>query len=347
MKELFKSDYFSKSSPTYSKVEDKDYHIIKEIFKNYYTEYFDNFTEINKIDSLDGNSKNYLILLSNTKSIIFKNISNIKDIDLLKNKIEVSNKIFNTTSLLPKFLLNDLGEYFSKDNNNFWLASEFFDGRSFNGSMKHTDYTCKALSRLLFNLKNHEKINTDIELDTHSTFINVNTILSSFYNNKLDFKSSFPLDIFNLLLENKNFILNTLSKIDLSFISRDDFQLTHIDLHPHNVLISKSNDVCFIDIDSLMLGSLKKSIGFMIYKMGRQFYIYNAKKNNICRLFLQKLNLKDEDSIVSDLRSATCLEILRRISIIIECNMLKQDTRWNSMLGIQINALHEIPFIFN
>ena len=137
MKELFKSDYFSKSSPTYSKVEDKDYHIIKEIFKNYYTEYFDNFTEINKIDSLDGNSKNYLILLSNTKSIIFKNISNIKDIDLLKNKIEVSNRIFNTTSLLPKFLLNDLGEYFSKDNNNFWLASEFFDGRSFNGSMKH------------------------------------------------------------------------------------------------------------------------------------------------------------------------------------------------------------------
>ena len=124
----------------------------------------------------------------------------------------------------------------------------------------------------------------------------------------------------------------------------------HIDIHPHNLLYMKDELKAIIDYDSIKLTPVGYGIAFSSMKLCRQSIAENPelcpKKTGY--LFKEKLrnNLNIQKSWMDNFLNLSLVEIMRRICIIINLNIDKQNTDWNRVLPIQLSHLKEAQILF-
>ena len=129
---------------------------------------------------------------------------------------------------------------------------------------------------------------------------------------------------------------------------------SHIDIHPHNILINSAGQPVFVDIDSLQVAGRIQCLAFATYKLARQYVVYEQLQGSpreisrTTREFVERLcrvaNIGYED--YRKFPFGAMVEVLRRIALIADLNMHSQNREWNAVLHMQLDALREIPLLF-
>lgn len=113
----------------------------------------------------------------------------------------------------------------------------------------------------------------------------------------------------------------------------EESSLYHCDLHPHNILVDSSSIVAIVDLPSFVLMPRNVFIGFSLYKLARKSY---------CKGVIKAGELKE----FSDYRDGALIELIRRISLIVELHYSHKDTRWDFDLPKQLIGLREVDILF-
>jgi len=144
----------------------------------------------------------------------------------------------------------------------------------------------------------------------------------------------------NIIYDNLNYVINFNEQLDKTYP-------LHIDLHPHNILITK-DEAIIIDLDSIYNISLNTSLGFGYYKLLRQDIANKSHEEKSKKLMCEIFNNTKYDNIFEPLISYYFVkkEIMRRLLLILQENLTLGSSDWNHVLNIQINALSEVDYIF-
>lgn len=131
--------------------------------------------------------------------------------------------------------------------------------------------------------------------------------------------------------------------------------LCHIDLHPHNVLVSGGRVTTFLDFCSLLRAPVGSMVAFNLFKLARQSIVARGAGG------LQADVRALRDRVLDDLAASGLIpghapaalarlakaEILRRLLLIVRLNVERADRDWNHVLPVQIRALREADVLFS
>ena len=338
--ELFAPDKFSNPKMEWFPMSDKneDNIELKTVLENNYFDIFNSLESISSAGSFNINSSNYLID-TNRHSFVIKKINSNK-IKKVKYLCEVDTKIASLFNKTPSVIKNDYGLKFFKYNENYYILYKKIGNSHYYGDKKEFDMFLDTF----LNFKNLVK-NNNIKLSHIHQVINKKSLqrLNNFYANKNDIKFN-SLEILN---QHKEIILSSISSIDISPDNISNLNVYHIDLHPHNLSIDGDN-LYFLDLDSFQMTTIERSLGFALYKLLRQSY--SICKNYEASSFINSDKLKaicNHGNInLSSLKAGASYEILRRILIISDEIIEKNQSIWEFMLPSHIRGLYEIDILF-
>ena len=325
---LFKKDAFSKiNNFNYLNINNESLHLF--ISNNYNLKIY----SILLIDAININSKNYIINTDHCKfvlKLVNKNKLNI-------NNIEVNNYFLNNGINTIKFIKNINGEYIiNYDTNYDAILIEYIEG-----------------------------INLNVESLKFNKFI-------KFINNL--YKVSLNTNKNNNLISRKYYfddnIINNLNKNNCNFLNEDDINLiknefllvktqlknkfteciSHIDIHPHNLLINENKNIYLIDFDSFQNSYLEVTISFGIMKCFREFLVDIIETNAINKRIKENIEIiKNEFNYMTfeNILNYSKIEYFFRTYIILFNYYTKNNKEWINYLDIQINNIKEINYIIN
>ncbi len=146
-------------------------------------------------------------------------------------------------------------------------------------------------------------------------------------------------------------IISEWNKLSEKKIYTGKKQIVHFDIHPHNILMKRNKIERILDLSSIKYMPVGYALSYSFLKILRQHLSnYKTKKNFLflVKYFIKKINKKflltfSEDNI-HDL--AMC-EILRRIVIILERNLNRNDKSLNHIMPVLINNMIECKILFN
>jgi hypothetical protein len=342
---LFLKDRFSASGPNWVQIGKKDSHLIgqlSDLVNAEYAQIIGEIREIYKVVGLELNSSNFLI--DGTKNNIILKVLGNDEFNLFKSQELIYQKIQDEGLPIPQIINSSNNNlYFQKP----YLAIEYLSGKYFSGSNEDLILTSQAVNTLHRGLEKLDLSCFD-EIETYQE--NSTVIIDALSEYQKDWKLIFGDRLSLLLEENLELIYATdaICKENLSRIFEAPSSVFHIDLHPHNLLLT-ANDARIIDIDSLKISRWPTAIGFCFYKLSRQAISFQGIKSidlneikNFSASLSEHINFSGNKSNLLLIGAMT--EVMRRLLIILEQNLTNGTSEWNNVLEIQINAISEINY---
>ena len=342
----FDKDIFSDFYPQWTECNKIKANVIINLLKCNLHDYSHN-TTIFQVGGLEINSNNFKIISNDSnKSIVLKKWS--KDIPF--DKINFHNEILtflnkeNVPS--PKLIFFDNGLDYINYEGEYWTSQSFQDGFFFDGNVELSKSLINQVINLhssltKFHLENSHHQIEEIEYDTQ--------IIETLKNNSLNFDLYFEPKYSELLKENWDLITTELNLSNKVLLKYPKKELCHIDLHPHNILVNKTNVVSFLDFDSVKLINRPIAIAYFALKTCKQ--ICSLKNTDPIVLGksikLQLSQISPEmKSASEDLSYLVNSEVIRRICLILKLNIEKNNNLWNHILPILIYHLTESKMLF-
>lgn len=125
---------------------------------------------------------------------------------------------------------------------------------------------------------------------------------------------------------------------------RDSVRLCHIDLHPHNVLVSGDSVAAFLDFPSLARAPARSMLAFNLFKLARQAVV--ARGADAPPADVRRQLEGAADVAPGDLAPLAKAEIFRRLMLILQLNVASGNRAWNHVLPVMLLALHEAEALF-
>jgi Ser/Thr protein kinase RdoA (MazF antagonist) len=116
--------------------------------------------------------------------------------------------------------------------------------------------------------------------------------------------------------------------------------LCHIDLHPHNVLVSGGRVAALLDFPSLVLAPAPSMHAFNLFKLARQAMVARGAKTPPADLLRQLQGAPRDPARLAK------AEILRRLMLILQLNVESGNRDWNHVLPVMLLALREADVLF-
>jgi len=354
---LFTPDIFSNSVPRFTKSDATIEQLLKNIVTKYYPQVSSQFISVEQFQGNEINSNNYKVTTTSgiyliKKFITLNEFSKLEKTVLLNDWLNTNNvkigKIYtsNTNKLIIK---NDI-------DNSFWSIFDFIDGHFFTGeSDDELISVAKEVGTLFEKLQQ-----TPIELfsiDKVEHLKNTKQFMDKMESNNKNWSSYFGTELSSTLMNNWEFLKNLHSNLieHKELLLSDVLVPSHIDLHPHNILVSENKLKSILDIDSIKLDNSLIPIAFSMYKLLKQCILTRGIENNpseitrVSKIYFDSLitSFSVSDKEIKNLYLFAATEIFRRISIIFFLNLYENNTSWNHVLAIHLNGLKEAEIIFN
>ena len=270
---------------------------------------------------------------------------------ITKNKIDIENlndmyELFSKTSLpVPQSIKNDKGEIFTELDKNLIQIIKFIKGRYFIGGETDISKSAKAIARLseiCIELPSKHFPDAPLFPENPDKIID-----ETFKKSASSLIKNFGQELTQILLNNKIIIYESINYIINQKIKEHETFPMHIDLHPHNILIT-TDEAVIIDLDSICNVNIERSLGFGYFKLLRQDIANKSHGENSKKIMEDILNTTKYGHIFDPLKSYSSVkkEIMRRLLLILNENLLYGVSKWNQVLKIQINSLNEIDHLF-
>lgn len=351
---LFHPDIFSKNIPLFQDSNESVKQLIQSILKKHYSQIYNEITYVGQFQGNEINSNNYKVVTPSGVYLV-KMFIDINEYNKLQ-KILLLNNWLNTYDIqVAKIYPSNKGEFIIQEANSFWGIFDFIDGDFFTG-INNIELLSVAQHLSSFFTKMKELPSDIYPIDTINYIYDDSILMSLMQKNQKNWHSYFGQELASILNENWLFLNNTYKKTSekRKKISNEQLIPSHVDLHPHNILVYDNQLTSILDIDSIKLDFPLVSISFSMYKLLKQSIISRGIKDNsleiskISKLYLNtfRQGFPILESEIGNLYLYAVTEIFRRILIIFSLNLNDNDKRWNHVLPIHINGLKEAQIIF-
>ena len=164
--------------------------------------------------------------------------------------------------------------------------------------------------------------------------------------------------IFNLSKNTCNFLNeNDINLIKDEFLfakSQINSQFTecvsHIDIHPHNLLIDTNQNIHLIDFDSFQNSFLEITISFGIMKCFREFLVNITETkliNEKIKEYIEIIQKQFYFITIENILNYSKIEYIFRTYFILFNYYKNNNNEWINFLNIQLNNIKEINYIIN
>lgn len=343
---LFAPDLFSRPSPVFQPAEENALREIKEILERHYLFASDEILSAGKLSGIEVNSNNYKIIAS-SGVFALKCAGLQTKSDVLDVQLRVSQKLLEKGVAVPCVVKTQDGLYSVGDENGkIWILSKFVEGGYFSGSSHEMLKLFQSVNDLQESLESLDEASALPLSAAACGWPETKAILEELLSRRPEWDCFFPASESAALAREEGCLRRVFDKLSIFHDEpRGKVVPTHIDLHPHNVLIDGQGKPVIVDIDSLQRADKIQSLSFAAFKLVRQHIIHEkpADTGSPARKLMDILEI---DMNVEKFGCYAAAEVMRRIGIIADMNMHKENRQWNKVLHMQLAALHEIPHIF-
>ena len=352
--EFFKSDFFSNSKPIFSIVSPENNALVTATVASFYAQIGKISSSIYQNGGLEINSNNFLFYVGDCGYVLKRGkFKSEKDLATVSTQLELAGWLLAQGLEFPEIVFSENSN--SKvvvDGHYYWYLMYFIDADFFSGTSNEFLNAGKSMARLFCSLAEVPK-NLIIDYQILPPAQDSLGIVEATENCKKKWPLLFGEPSY-LLEESWEHIRDTLEEtIQLESEITESIGLCHMDLHPHNLLMQESKVSAILDFGSLVQAPIYSSIAFNLFKLARQTvalkngdYLnddFINHKNIVISSFLAK-NLIPENA---DLGKYAKVEIMRRLLLILQLNIENNNSDWNYVLPIQINALKEAEMLLS
>lgn len=231
-----------------------------------------------------------------------------------------------------------------------WSVTEFVPGNFFHTSVE-LETTARAIGRLhatLRGLPRHLQVGRTWTYD----FVDAEWLLSLAARDSKAWSRLFGDVTAERLSKFASAMPWRLDELRLSLAdSSIERQLSHGDLHPHNVLVREGEPVAFVDAESMVVIPAIVAYSFARFKLVRQAVCAELADAQEAECRARQLSVQFRHAVESEdprrwpdrvWREAAESELVRRIFVILRGNYVDGDTRWNRVLETQLRGLDEL-----
>ena len=119
---------------------------------------------------------------------------------------------------------------------------------------------------------------------------------------------------------------------------------SHFDLHPLNIVTSKSGECCLLDIDSLLVGPKELAWAYFLFRMARKRICTDGSDSESISRIACDLTIGGRPDLKEAIPFAR-KEVLRRLSKVLRLNIEHGVTKWNRAAVILVQNIEECNFI--
>lgn len=273
------------------KFHDVDLDVSQKISRLIFTHYERIVSEVLSVQQFDGteiNSHNYKVQFKNCYDqvlTILMRVHKTFDSEFILTVIQVCEYLHQKGCKVPDAIRNDQGSYITEFEGEKYTAYIFVTGTHYQGNgnellsvaseLAHLDYQLLTIGNTNIDTSIFNK--PDAERDSLEAFSR--EVWNDITGRAKSRIASGDGDYFDsTIIESSGYIFEA---IDLAQ-STEDFsptQLTHSDLHPHNVITDGHALLTFIDFDSLRFWERMRAVSFAIHRLSLQYLV----KNNIAQ----------------------------------------------------------------
>jgi Ser/Thr protein kinase RdoA (MazF antagonist) len=356
MLELFEPDIFSIAEPQFHPVNAETAAIVCEILRDRYLGSQSRIGDIAQIGAIEINSNNFRIDIDD-KLFLFKRSGIAAKVKTLTEQFAVSEKLRDLGIPFPRIVRNRANESMTISGDaRGWILTEFVSGSYYSGDKIELGEVGSKIGQLFaaLHLIDTQELPLNATIDTTS---DIRQSIDRLFASQGRWHELFPPKDAGLLINSGMLLEETAALVSESLPRLASLPCApcHIDLHPHNILINSGKIAAFVDVESLQVNTRAVAIAFAIFKLVRQHAIRDSHANSnhseisrAAKNFFKSINehllMRDEECL--NLSKCALFEVLRRVLIITNLNIMHQNTDWNKVLPIQLAALREIPIIF-
>ncbi len=344
---LFAPDLFSRPDPEFLPADAGFLEDIRNVLHQHYGFNRQEILSVGKLKGLEINSRNFRVA-TDSGFYALKCAGPQAQETVMSAQLDVTRELHENGIAVPDIVLTGAGTPYAQDQSSrIWILSRFVEGTYFTGAHQHLLAVARAVRNLQQALENLDIAARLPQSAASGTWPKTTEIFEELFRRRVEWSELFPAAESAALVKEADYLRHSFEKI--SALQKDfpkNIVPTHIDLHPHNILIGTSESPVIVDIDSLQRADKTQSLAFAGFKLIRQHIVHDrpADRTAPAREFL---DIMDEPGMnIKMFGSCAAAEVLRRIGIIADLNVRQANRQWNEVLHMQLAALHEIPHIF-
>ena len=341
----FQPDYFSIASINYSSVPLKSLHEIENMLKKQFP-IVEMVLDAKNLSGLDINSSNIKIK-SGTGNYMLKHWSS-KDFDRINQICRILLHLNSEGISVPVPVSTIENEFIFKFKKGNVTLFNYLDGEIFQPMFSDLQSYFVSISNLFISLRKFNDENKNYNLYPDPELIS-NTLNRTVMNNSSELEKRFPGDFIKL----KEIYKKLLSDIERypTFTHNNEKQFSHYDLHPKNILKQKKDNYAFLDFESCVISDPNIAWGFTLIKILRQVMAGSEVILDPIIVGKKSLDLIQDQEFADSLTVPLLpvfgrVEVMRRLTYIIDEFENYSSETWLSMLPIQVQLLRESYILF-
>ena len=341
----FQPDYFSVTSINYSSVPSKNLYEIENMLKKQFP-IVEKVLDAKNLSALDINSSNIKIT-SGTGNYILKYWSS-KDVNRINQVCRILLHLNSEGISVPVPVTTMENEFiFGFKNGNATLFN-YLDGEIFQPMFSDLQSYFMSISNLFISLKKFNDKSKNYDLSPDPELIS-NILNRTVANNSSELAIRFPGEFIKLKKMYKKLLSDLEKYSTITYNSKKQF--SHYDLHPKNILKQNKDNYAFLDFESCVVSDPNIAWGFTLIKILRQ--VVAGSQVILDPIIVGKKSLElIQDQEFADKLTVPLLpvfgrvEVMRRLTYIIDEFENYNSETWLSMLPIQMQLLRESYILF-
>ena len=341
----FQSDYFSIASINYSSIPLKNLHEIENILKEQFPT-IGRILEAKNLSGLDINSSNMKIT-SETGNYILKYWSS-KDLNRINQICRILSHLNSEGITAPVPVVTMQNEFIFEFQKCNVTLFNYLDGEIFQPMFSDLQSYFMSISNLFISLKKFNDISKNYNLSPDPELIS-KILNRTEANNTSELAIRFPGEFIKLKEIHKK-LLGDLEKYS-TIMHSSKKQFSHYDLHPKNILKQKKGNYAFLDFESCVISDPNIAWGFTLIKILRQVMAGSEVILDPIIVGKKSLDLIQDQEFADTLTVPLLpvfgrVEVLRRLTYIIDEFENYNSETWISVLPIQVQLLRESYILF-
>jgi len=352
--EIFCPDKYQNSQPNFRLATDSDKRIVTDLLGYYYNVPADQITSVKQVGEAEINSNNFLVNTS-SQQLIVKRLTAHRQCSLLP-KLRLYLWLHKQGIPVPRVYKNSSQKFLTSLDDHYWCVLQFIDGHFFVGTNLETIEAARVTERL-FELLTNAPENCTPDDNPVEMLLNpteCQTLVNLAENRREEWATLFVNEIETVLSDGWPIVKQCLNELTVNdLLALSGFSLSHIDLHPHNLLLCNNLVAAVLDFESFRLAPRKIMVSFSAFKLLRQAFMYGKSYNikfapkELLKTYLSGLSRSDFLDANAGLLAR--MEILRRLFYILKGNFCAENAnakKWNMDIPMHMRALRETRLLF-